>query len=133
MGILTEANSAFDIASMKLNAITEAANRQYNINLREAELKVMKEHGTDDELSMLYEAAESDFVENIQKALDKLREAVVKFYSDCRDRLMDLLNRVNQDGKLDALEKKVKLMPLVSHKKIMVGTIRARPSCMKMP
>ena len=52
MGILTEANSAFDIASMKLNAITEAANRQYNINLREAELKVMKEHGTDDELSM---------------------------------------------------------------------------------
>ena len=48
MGILTEANSAFDIASMKLNAITEAANRQYNINLREAELKVMLEHGTDD-------------------------------------------------------------------------------------
>lgn len=125
MGILTEANSAFDIASMKLNAITEAANRQYNINLREAELKVMKEHGTDDELSMLYEAAESDFVENIQKALDKLREAVVKFYSDCRDRLMDLLNRVNQDGKLDALEKKVKLMPLVSHKKIMVENYKS--------
>lgn len=125
MGILTEANSAFDIASMKLNAITEAANRQYNINLREAELKVMKENGTDDELSMLYEAAESDFVENIQKALDKLREAVVKFYSDCRDRLMDLLNRVNQDGKLDALEKKVKLMPLVSHKKIMVENYKA--------
>lgn len=118
--ILREINSAYDINTMRINAVVEAANRQREINFHEAELKVMQESGTDDELAMLIEAAESDFVENIQKALDALRQAVIKFFSECRQKLVDLMSKRDDANKLDQLEKRMKLIPLIGKKKVMV-------------
>lgn len=118
--ILREINSAYDINTMRITAVVEAANRQREINFHEAELKVMQESGTDDELAMLIEAAESDFVENIQKALDALRQAVIKFFSECRQKLVDLMSKRDDANKLDQLEKRMKLIPLIGKKKVMV-------------
>lgn len=118
--ILREINGAYDINTMRINAVVEAANRQREINFHEAELKVMQESGTDDELAMLIEAAESDFVENIQKALDALRQAVIKFFSECRQKLVDLMSKRDDANKLDQLEKRMKLIPLIGKKKVMV-------------
>lgn len=118
--ILREINSAYDINTMRINAVVEAANRQREINFHEAELKIMQESGTDDELAMLIEAAESDFVENIQKALDALRQAVIKFFSECRQKLVDLMSKRDDANKLDQLEKRMKLIPLIGKKKVMV-------------
>jgi hypothetical protein len=118
--ILREINSAYDINTMRINAVVEAANRQREINFHEAELKVMQESGTDDELAMLIEAAESDFVENIQKALDALRQAVIKFFSECRQKLVDLMSKRDDANKLDQLEKRMKLIPLIGKKKVMI-------------
>lgn len=118
--ILREINSSYDINTMRINAVVEAANRQREINFHEAELKVMQESGTDDELAMLIEAAESDFVENIQKALDALRQAVIKFFSECRQKLVDLMSKRDDANKLDQLEKRMKLIPLIGKKKVMV-------------
>lgn len=118
--ILREINSAYDINVMRINAVVEAANRQREINFHEAELKVMQESGTDDELTMLIEAAESDFVENIQKAIEALRQAVIKFFSDCRQKLVELMSKRDDANKLDQLEKRMKLIPLIGKKKVMV-------------
>lgn len=118
--ILREINSAYDINVMRINAVVEAANRQREINFHEAELKVMQESGTDDELTMLIEAAESDFVENIQKAIEALRQAVIKFFSECRQKLVDLMSKRDDANKLDQLEKRMKLIPLIGKKKVMV-------------
>ena len=118
--ILREINSAYDINVMRINAVVEAANRQREINFHEAELKVMQESGTDDELTMLIEAAESDFVENIQKAIEALRQAVIKFFSECRQKLVELMSKRDDANKLDQLEKRMKLIPLIGKKKVMV-------------
>lgn len=129
--ILREINSAYDINTMRINAVVEAANRQREINFHEAELKVMQESGTDDELAMLIEAAESDFVENIQKALDALRQAVIKFFSECRQKLVDLMSKRDDANKLDQLEKRMKLIPLIGKKKVMVEDYDAEISLAK--
>lgn len=129
--ILREINSAYDINTMRINAVVEAANRQREINFHEAELKVMQESGTDDELAMLIEAAESDFVENIQKALDALRQAVIKFFSECRQKLVDLMSKRDDANKLDQLEKRMKLIPLIGKKKVMVEDYDAEVSLAK--
>lgn len=129
--ILREINRAYDINTMRINAVVEAANRQREINFHEAELKVMQESGTDDELAMLIEAAESDFVENIQKALDALRQAVIKFFSECRQKLVDLMSKRDDANKLDQLEKRMKLIPLIGKKKVMVEDYDAEVSLAK--
>ena len=129
--ILREINSAYDINTMRINAVVEAANRQREINFHEAELKVMQESGTDDELAMLIEAAESDFVENIQKALDALRQAVIKFFSECRQKLVDLMSKRDDANKLDQLEKRMKLIPLIGKKRIMFEDYEAEVALAK--
>ena len=129
--ILREINSAYDINTMRINAVVEAANRQREINFHEAELKVMQESGTDDELAMLIEAAESDFVENIRKALDKLRQAIVEFFSKCRQKLVDLMSKRDDANKLDQLEKRMKLIPLIGKKKVIVEDYDAEVSLAK--
>ena len=119
-GFLTEASSTYDLNVMRINAVVEAANRQREINFHEAELKVMQESGTDDELAMLIEAAESDFVENIRKALDKLRQAIVEFFSKCRQKLVDLMSKRDDANKLDKIKKRLKLLPIIGKKKVMI-------------
>lgn len=119
-GFLTEASSAYDINVMRITAVVEAANRQREINFHEAELKVMQESGTDDELTMLLEAAESDFVENIRKALDKLRQAIVEFFSKCRQKLVELMSKRDDQNALDKIKKRLKLLPIIGKKKVMI-------------
>ena len=119
-GFLTEASSMYDLNVMRINAVVEAANRQREINFHEAELKVMQESGTDDELAMLIEAAESDFVENIRKALDKLRQAIVEFFSKCRQKLVELMSKRDDQNALDKIKKRLKLLPIIGKKKVMI-------------
>lgn len=119
-GFLTEASSTYDLNVMRINAVVEAANRQREINFHEAELKVMQESGTDDELAMLIEAAESDFVENIRKALDKLRQAIVEFFSKCRQKLVELMSKRDDQNALDKIKKRLKLLPIIGKKKVMI-------------
>lgn len=119
-GFLTEASSAYDLNVMRITAVVEAANRQREINFHEAELKVMHESGTDDELTMLLEAAESDFIENIRKALDKLRQAIVEFFSKCRQKLVELMSKRDDQNALDKIKKRLKLLPIIGKKKVMI-------------
>lgn len=119
-GFLTEASNMYDINVMRINAVVEAANRQREINFHEAELKVMQESGTDDELSMLIEAAESDFIENIRRALDKLRQAIVEFFSKCRQKLVELMSKRDDQNALDKIKKRLKLLPIIGKKKVMI-------------
>lgn len=119
-GFLTEASSAYDLNVMRITAVVEAANRQREINFHEAELKVMQESGTDDELTMLLEAAESDFIENIRKALDKLRQAIVEFFSKCRQKLVELMSKRDDQNALDKIKKRLKLLPIIGKKKVMI-------------
>ena len=116
----TDVSNSYDTFMMRVDAFTEAVGRTLEINYHEAELKVMQENGTDDALVYFYEAAASSMAENIRKSIDKVIEAIQKFFSDMQDKVLILVTDVKNRETINAIEKKLKLLPLLGRKKIMV-------------
>lgn len=126
---MSEASQNYELAEMKVNAILEAAMRQLNINYTAAELKVMKESGTADDLAYLYEEANNGLVESIIKTIEKIKEAIVKFFSEMKDKILSIINKKETEEALNKIEKKVKLIPLLGKKKIMVENYNEELKC----
>lgn len=122
---LAEASSLYESTSMKVNALMDAAGRQLAINHNEAELKVMKESGTDDDLAYLYEEADKSFAETAVKAIKKIQESIAKFFADLRDKILTMLSEKDAKGTLTKIEGKMKMMPLIGHKKAPVEDIES--------
>ena len=117
---LETACNDFDMDLFRVDSYLEAVDRQLAIHRAEAELKVMRESGTEADLAYLYEAAEEGVVESIRKGIDKIIEAIKKFFSELKDKIIDMLDKARNDKALDAVEKKVKLLPLLGKKKVEV-------------
>lgn len=117
---LTEACQQDDLVTMKIRAILEAADRELSINYHEAELKVMKENGTDEDLAYLREKAEEGLLNTVIKALEKIAEAVVAFFSRIKDSIIELVTNKENKEAVEKIEKKVKLFPLLGRKKVVV-------------
>ena len=124
-----EAYRDFDISMMKVDALTEAAQRQLAINYKEAELKVMTEGGTSDDYMYLCEAAANGFIERVVTALRKIKDAIVKFFSDLKIKVVSLFTRNGGIEKMEELEKKAKINPLFGKKKIVVQNINEINKC----
>ena len=122
---LAEASTLYEFTSMKVNALMDAAGRQLAINHNEAELKVMKESGTDDDLAYLYEEADKSFTETAVKAIKKIQESIAKFFADLRDKILTMLSEKDAKGTLAKIEGKMKMMPLIGHKKTPIEDIEA--------
>lgn len=123
---MSEASNAFDLTMLKVNAVTEAAKRQLAINYNEAELKVMTESGTDDDLSYLYEEANKSFAETIQKTIDKVIEALTEFFHKIQEKVIALIRKKETQDTIDKIEKKVKLFPLLGKKKVIIENTPAQ-------
>jgi hypothetical protein len=122
---LEEANQDYELTSMKVNAVMEAAKRELTINYAAAELKVIKESGSDSDLAYLYEEANNGLVETVVAAIKRIKEAIVKFFSDLKDKIISLFADKQVDDKLEKLEKKVKFNPFAAKKKIAVENVDA--------
>lgn len=122
---LEEANQDYELTSMKVNAVMEAAKRELTINYAAAELKVIKESGGDSDLAYLYEEANNGLVETVVAAIKRIKEAIVKFFSDLKDKIISLFTDKQVDDKLEKLEKKVKFNPFAAKKKIAVENVDA--------
>jgi hypothetical protein len=120
---LTEASHNFDLTMMKVNAVMEAAHRELAINYEEAELKVMQEAGTSEDLAFLYEAAGNGLVETAIKTIEKIKDAIIKWFSDMKDKIIEMLSKKEVDETLDKIEKKCKIFPLLGRKKVVVEDI----------
>lgn len=123
---LYEAEQNFDLTMMKVDAVSEAAIRQYNINCASAELKVMQESGTDDDLAYYCEEAEKGFVASLVAILEKIKDAIVKFFSELKDKMLSLFTRKETNDAIEKIEKKVKIFPLFGRKKVMVPDVNAQ-------
>lgn len=117
---LEEVCESYDLAEMKINAIMEASMRELQINYASAELKVLTESGTDDDLAYLYEEANNGFVETVIKTIEKIKDAIIKFFSDMKDKILSVINKKDNMDTIDKVEKKVKLFPLLGKKKVVV-------------
>lgn len=123
---LYEAEQNFDLTMMKVDAVSEAAVRQYNINCASAELKVMQESGTDDDLAYYCEEAEKGFVASLVAILEKIKDAIVKFFSELKDKMLSLFTKKETNDAIEKIEKKVKIFPLFGRKKVMVPDVTAQ-------
>ena len=120
---LEEAEQSFDLSLMKVEALMEASKRQLEINYTAAELKVMQENGTDDDLAYLLEEANNGLLESAKASIKKILDAIIKFFSDLRDKISSSLFSQENKRKLEELQKKIKVFPLIGKKKVVVEDI----------
>lgn len=123
---LNESSSQFDLVMMKVQAVTEAAERQLAINYNEAELKVMQEAGTDDDLAYLREEADKSFGETIKKTIDKIIAAFTEFFHKIQERIIALVRKKETVDTVDKIEKKIKMFPLLGKKKVTIENTDAQ-------
>ena len=120
LALLESASNNFNIATTKVDYYLEAVDRQFEINKTEAELRIMKESGTDEDLAFLIEAAEGSVVDSILKAIEKIKQAIIKFFSDIKNTIIEKFSKDNFNDKIDKLEKKVKFLPLLGKKQVII-------------
>lgn len=117
---LTEASNIFELNLKKVNVVVEAARRELAINYNEAELKVMQENGTDEDLAYYYSEAENGLIDTIIKAIKKIKDAIIKFFSEMKSKVIALITKKENTEAIAKVEKKVKIFPLLGRKKILV-------------
>ena len=100
-------NKLFELDMMKIVAYTERAEREYEINLKQADLKVMTESGTCDDLEYLYEAAGESLGNKFEKALEKIKESAFKFFKGIKEKIASLLGSKKTQSGIDNLENKL--------------------------
>ena len=120
MDTLNEVSSTFDLYMMKVGAVTEAAKRELSINYGEAELKVMTESGTADDLAFYYEEAEKSFKEKIIATIEKIKAALEKFFSEVKSKILDMINSVKTSEALEKIKQKLKIFPIMKNKQVVV-------------
>jgi len=117
---LAEASNDYDTMMMRVVSFTEAVDRTLAINYHEAELKVMQENGTADALKYYYEAAASSMADNIRRAIDKIIDAIQKFFYDTQEKVIVIATDIKSKDVIANIEKKIKLVPLLARKKVLV-------------
>ena len=120
MDTLNEVSSTFDLYMMKVNAVTEAAQRELVINYGEAEVKVMTESGTADDLAFYYEEAEKSFKEKIIATIEKIKAALEKFFSEIKSKVLDMINSVKTSEALTKIKQRLKIFPIMKNKQVVV-------------
>lgn len=130
-GIFTEAaenyrklSKAFDVSMMQVDAYMEACDREYNLHLKQAELKCLKENGTMDDYAYLESAAEEGAVAKIRKVVDKIIKMWENFISTVKTKIIAKIASAETRQVLSRAEKKVKLNPLLARKKVKIRDIR---------
>lgn len=117
---MNETSALCELDMKKSRVVAEAAYRELAINYGEAELKVMNENGTSDDLQLYYEAANDGYLETIKKCLKKIKDAIVKFFSAIKTKIVSFISREENNDAIEKIEKKVKLVPFLKRKKVLL-------------
>jgi hypothetical protein len=115
-----EINKDFDIAMTKIMAITEACDRELEINLKKSELKCIMEDGTQDDLAYLEEAAETGALAKLKKIIAAIKQAFIEWVSKIKTSVIRVLTSAEARQTLNVAEKKIKLNPILSKKKVQI-------------
>lgn len=92
----------------KISLFIEHSRREYEINLKEAALKVLKENGTEEDYNFLVTEAEENFAERVKKAVEKIIETLKEFIERCKDSLVKLVTGDRATEAVDKLDEACK-------------------------
>lgn len=108
---------------MKGQLITESVDRELELNIAQAELKCMKEHGTADDLAYLEDAAEEGAAAKLKRIIDKIIQMWKDFCTNIRNKVMSKICSAEARVTLTKAEKKIKLNPFLAKKKVEIPKI----------
>lgn len=124
-------SNEYDIRDKKVGAYLEAAQREFAINVKQAEIKVIEESGTDSDLQFLTEAAEEGLVTKLKNGISAIIKAFTEFISDLKDKVVRIIVKKESRDQLRKIEKKVKLNPLLAKKKVKISDKKAEMKLIK--
>ena len=78
----------------KCDLFIEASMSEYNIALKEAALKALKDGCSEEEYNLLTEAAEKSFIERSKETIAHFVEVLRKFIDDCKQKIIDTYTSV---------------------------------------
>lgn len=110
----------FETKNGKVDAYVEATLRELEINEEKAELKVLQESGTEDDLEYLYTEAENGALEKIKKALQAAIRAFIEFIKNLKTKIIRMITNAETKAILKKVGAKVKLNPFLARKKVKV-------------
>ncbi len=102
----------------KIELFAEASYKEYEINLKEVALKVLKENGTTDDFDFLATEAANGYIERAKKTIEKIVEAVKKFIRACKERLVNLVTNAKTNAAVDKVEEVCKSNPKFRSQKV---------------
>lgn len=130
-GFFAEASENLDMLTTGLQKnlnraqlIVESAERELDLNISNAELKCMKENGTYDDLMYLEDAADEGAATKLKKVIDKIIQMFKDFCTNIRNKVMSKICSAEARKTLSVAEKKIKLNPILSRKKVEVPNIK---------
>ena len=82
-----------DIYIEKLSMLYEMVDREYALNVNQAELKVYKENGTYDDLEYLVEAAEAEAEVKKQSIFAKMLDAIANAFRTISNAIKNFINK----------------------------------------
>ena len=116
--LLESANQRYDLNDLKIEAYTEQAIGQLEIDYKKAELQVLKESATDDDLMYLREEAGDGAIEKLKKAIDVMIENFKKFVQEIKLKILVLITKKDTKETVDKAQKKIRFNPFLAKKKI---------------
>lgn len=129
--IFDEMTNEIDMKLLKLQLFNEAAKREFELNKQQAEIKVLKESGTQSDLNMLYEAAEEGLINKMQRSLKAAIEALKEFIKKIIDKIKSIFQSKQGKETLDKMEDICNKNPNVKNQKIEITDIDKEQKCLQ--
>ena len=124
-------NAKFDLAMTKASAVAESAFNDMNLFMSQAELKVMNESGTIDDLWYYREEATEGFIGKAREVILAIIEALKDFFSELKTKIVKLFAGGDVTKTLDEVEKKARLNPFLKNKKVKIPDFNKQDEAMK--
>ena len=129
--IFDEMTNEIDMKLLKLQLFNEAAKREFELNKQQAEIKVLKESGTESDLNMLYEAAEEGLINKMQRSLKTAIEALKEFIKKIIDKIKSIFQSKQGKETLDKMDDICNKNPKVKNQKIEITDIDKEQKCLQ--
>jgi hypothetical protein len=113
-------DTKFDDIMNKCKVFAEATMNEFQANLKEAELKVVQESGTPEDLIYLEDAAKEGFIVRSAKTVEKIVQAFIQWMKDKIAAVKSFFTSDKTQKTLDKAEKGVKENPKLKGKKITI-------------
>ena len=121
-----------DDALNRFSTFAEASYNEYLTNIKEAELKVIKESGTEDDYVYLEKEASEGFIVRAKKTIQKIIDTIVKFVKDIVEKIENFFTDKKVDATIKKVDKASKTNPKLKSKKVTIPDYKKGVQAFKM-